>query len=214
MRKDLTVFVTDRVIYLKWIPTDTDTIRICIRTRRGVYVFQKETKIVYNTSNLQFKPIGQSQTECFKLFHFHFSPFRPSYLRPKRSRTQSVSPVRPRLMNNQVSLTNTATHIASHHGNISRLTSSRIMGIDSHESHPLERDKDKDAMDTSIDRPHNDESKGSQADRSLGSPLSAFLIPPFIQEPLSEGKSSGISAKQNGKTSSKLYLIPFQSTLG
>lgn len=88
------------------------------------------------------------------------------------------------------------------------------MGIDSHESHPLGRDKDKDVMDISIDRPHNDESKGSQADRSLGSPLSAFQIPPFIQEPPSEGKGSEISPKQNGKTSSRLYLIPFQSTLG
>lgn len=88
------------------------------------------------------------------------------------------------------------------------------MGIDSHESHPLERDKDKDPMDIFIDRPHNDESKGSQADRSLGSPLSAFLVPPIMQEPSSEGKSSGISVKQDGKTSSRLYLIPFQSTLG
>lgn len=88
------------------------------------------------------------------------------------------------------------------------------MGIDSHESHPLERDKDKDAMDTSIDRPHNDESKGSQADRSIGSPFSAFQILPLIQEPPSEGEGSEIPPKQNGKTSSRLYLIPFESTLG
>lgn len=88
------------------------------------------------------------------------------------------------------------------------------MGIDSHESHPLERDKGKDAMDTSIDRLQNDEIKAGQADRSLGSPLSAIQIPPFIHEPPSEGKGAEIPPRQNGKTSCSPCLIPFPSTLG
>lgn len=146
---------------------------------------------------------------------FSLQPFPPFLPVPETvSNTTRVSPVRPRLMNNQTSLTNTATYIASHHGNISRLASSRIMGIDSHESHPLKRDKDKDAMDTSIDRLQNDESKASQADRPLGSPLSAFQIPPFIHEPASENKGVEIPPKQNGKISSRPCLIPLPSTLG
>lgn len=121
--------------------------------------------------------------------------------------------VRHKLMNNQTSITNTATYIASHHGNISRLASSRIMGIDSHESHSLGRDKDKDVMDTSIDRPH-DESKASQVDCSLGSSLPAIQIPPLIHEPPSEGKGAEIPPRQNGKTSCRPCQIPFPGALG
>lgn len=150
----------------------------------------------------------------FYAIPFSLQPFPPFLPVPETvSNTISLT-VRPRLMNNQTSLTNTATYIASHHGNTSRLVSSRIMGIDSHESHPLERDKDKDAMDTSIDRQHNDESKASQADHSLGSPLSAIPIPPFIHEPPSEGKGADIPPRQNGKTSCRSCLTPFPSTLG
>lgn len=88
------------------------------------------------------------------------------------------------------------------------------MGIDSLESHSLERDKDKDAMDTSIDRLHNDESTANQADRSPRSPPSAIQIPPLIHEPPIEGKGAENPHGQNGKTSCRPCLIPFPSTLG
>lgn len=76
------------------------------------------------------------------------------------------------------------------------------MDLNSHESHPLEREKDQDAMDTSLDCAQPDERAGKQADRPHNAEASALHSSEAVLERPREGESHPAVLDQKGKASS------------
>ncbi len=88
------------------------------------------------------------------------------------------------------------------------------MDLDTHESHPLECDKDEDAMDTSLDLIQSYENTDKQQlDRPLDPAPLAFQNSDVIHEPPREGESPAALPEYNGKTSCRLSANPFSSSL-
>lgn len=77
------------------------------------------------------------------------------------------------------------------------------MDLNSHESHPLEREKDQDAMDISLDLLQPNDRAGKQADPPLHAEASALPTSENVLERPREDENHPAVLDQNGKTSSR-----------
>ena len=106
-----------------------------------------------------------------------------------------------------------ANTLASQHGNLSSRTSSRSMAFNPHESHPLEREQEQDAMDTSLDfTPDNSERTEKQADQPCDTEALGLKNAESVLEQPREGQSHSVPLVQKGKTSSR-PLVPSRSQI-
>lgn len=101
----------------------------------------------------------------------------------------------------------TAKAFNIHHGNLSSLTSRRIMDINRTESQNFDRQRDPDIMDTSLDLGEPDGRNDKSEDHSSRVELPADPdAEDVLERPREEGDGSAV-AEQDGKTSDRPFVI-------
>ena len=112
------------------------------------------------------------------------------------------------------SIATTENIITTHHGNLSTVTYSCNMDVDSHQSHSLRRygDQDPDAMDTSVDDGHVDAHKVKYTDPQLNElapvPQDAQAV---LERPREEDARASMVNRQGKDLNQTLVCISFSS---